>query len=222
MFYFSKKFLYNPPGTVLPPTGNVDKAPRSRELDTLTIVTACAGSTLGALVILLIVLVCVRKLHRTRRFRHAAFRSRRYSYDDDRVALIAAYASDVHFILPSYDEAMSQVDRSPPPFDSVVNTNTDTSNNNDNTSEEPNSGATGEGQNCDSTPAGNEGRIHIVFNPIAERRNINRNVELASITEIPEESHENLQSCPVQGPSEDVSHGSSETVVSSRNISTNC
>ena len=39
---------------------------------------------------------------------------------DDRIAIIAAYTGDVHFILPSYDEAISQVERSPPPFESVV------------------------------------------------------------------------------------------------------
>ena len=85
----------------------------------MTIVVATAGSTLGALVVLLTALVCFRRFHRSRRFRHSAFRSRRYS-DDDRIAIIAAYTGDVHFILPSYDEAMSQVQSSPPSFESVV------------------------------------------------------------------------------------------------------
>ncbi|XP_073249838.1 complement component receptor 1-like protein [Porites lutea] len=89
------------------------------ELDKMTIVVATAGSTLGALVVLLTALVCFRRFHRSRRFRHSAFRSRRYS-DDDRIAIIAAYTGDVHFILPSYDEAMSQVQSSPPSFESVV------------------------------------------------------------------------------------------------------
>lgn len=85
----------------------------------MTIVVATAGSTLGALIVLLTALVCFRRFHRSRRFRRYSFRSRRYS-DDDRIAIIAAYTGDVHFILPSYDEAISQVERSPPPFESVV------------------------------------------------------------------------------------------------------
>ena len=85
----------------------------------MTIVVATAGSTLGALIVLLTALVCFRRFHRSRRFRRYPFRSRRYS-DDDRIAIIAAYTGDVHFILPSYDEAISQVERSPPPFESVV------------------------------------------------------------------------------------------------------
>ena len=89
------------------------------ELDKMTIVVATAGSTLGALVALLTALVCFRHFHRSRRFRHSAFRSRRYSHDE-RFAIYAAYTGDVHFILPSYDEAMSQVQSSPPSFESVV------------------------------------------------------------------------------------------------------
>ena len=85
----------------------------------MTIVVATAGSTLGALIVLLTALVCFRRFHRSRRFRRYSSRSRRYS-DDDRIAIIAAYTGDVHFILPSYDEAISQVERSPPPFESVV------------------------------------------------------------------------------------------------------
>ncbi|XP_068683795.1 complement factor H-related protein 4-like [Montipora foliosa] len=90
------------------------------ELDKMTIVVATAGSTLGALVIFLTALVCFRRFHRTRRFRHLALRNRRCS-DDDRVAIIAAYTGDVHFVLPSYDEAINQVQNRPPPsFESVV------------------------------------------------------------------------------------------------------
>ena len=85
----------------------------------MSIVIATAGSTLGALIVLLTALVCFRRFHRGRRFRRYSLRSRRYS-DDDRIAIIAAYSGDVHFILPSYDEAISQVERSPPPFESVV------------------------------------------------------------------------------------------------------
>lgn len=92
---------------------------RESQLDKMTIVVATAGSTLGALIVLLTALVCFRRFHRSRRFRRYSFRSRRYS-DDDRIAIIAAYTGDVHFILPSYDEAISQVERSPPSFESVV------------------------------------------------------------------------------------------------------
>lgn len=219
------------PENVLTPTSAVivNKAPRSRELDTLTIVTACAGSTLGALVILLVVLVCVRKLHRTRRFRHATFRSRRYSYDDDRVALIAAYASDVHFILPSYDEAINQVDRSPPPFDSVVNRNSDTANNNESNAESDNRGATDESRNSSTStiPAENGGTIHIVFNPMAEGRVGPCVSDRASITELPTES--NNQSEDSEQLREGTNHetetpeeGSAETFVDSRSNSTDC
>lgn len=94
----------------------------------MTIVVATAGSTLGALVVLLTALVCFRRFHRSRRFRHSAFRSRRYS-DDDRIAIITAYTGDVHFILPSYDEAVSQAESlPPPPFESVVEGAQDTGN----------------------------------------------------------------------------------------------
>lgn len=96
----------------------------SRQLDTLTIVTASAGSTLGALVILLSVMVFVRRFHRNRRFRQHAIRSRFYS-DDDHVTLIAC-PRGYHFSLPSYDEAMSQIQRDPPPFDTVVPDNATT------------------------------------------------------------------------------------------------
>ena len=105
------------------PTGKVSTSKKfssNRELDKMTIVVATAGSTLGALVLLLTALVCFRRFHRSRRFRHSTFRSRRYS-DDERIAIIAAYTGDVHFILPSYDEAVSQVQsQPPPPFESVV------------------------------------------------------------------------------------------------------
>lgn len=67
-------------------------------------------------------MVFVRRFHRNRRFRNHSIRSRFYS-DDDHVTLIATYRGDVHFNLPSYDEAMSQVQRDPPPFESVVQSN---------------------------------------------------------------------------------------------------
>lgn len=115
----------------------------NRELDKMTIVIASTGSTLGALVVLLAALYCFRQ--RIRRLRRPSYRSRRYS-DDDRIAFIA-YAGDVHFILPSYDEAMSQVERSPPPFESVVggaqgsaNRSTTDSNGNQRTNQSGNTG----------------------------------------------------------------------------------
>lgn len=113
----------------------------NRELDKMTIVIASTGSTLGALVVLLAALYCFRQ--RIRRIRRPSYRSRRYS-DDDRIAFIA-YAGDVHFILPSYDEAISQVERSPPSFESVVegtqgsaNRSTTDSNGNQNTNQSGN------------------------------------------------------------------------------------
>lgn len=107
---------------------------RRGELDKMTIIVAAAGSTLGALVVFLTASVCVRRFHRTRRFRHSAFRNRRCS-DDDRLAIIAAYTGDVHFILPSYDEAISQVQNRPPPsFESVI---PEGRNRNNQTSDEP-------------------------------------------------------------------------------------
>ena len=135
------------------------------------------------------------------------------------MALIAAYARDVHFILPSYDEAINQVDRSPPPFESVVNRGSDTSNNNEDSLEHTNREATGEGQNSSTTSAGSEGRIHIVFNPMAERRNLNSETERASIIELPTESHDSSEASPNQDSSEVADHDSFEAVVDSRNSS---
>ena len=76
----------------------------------MTIVVATAGSALGALIVLVTALVC---FHRSRRFRYPEFRNQRHS-EDDRIAIIKANPGDVHFINPSYDEAMSQVQNSPP------------------------------------------------------------------------------------------------------------
>ena len=158
----------------------------------MTIVVATAGSTLGALVVLLTALVCFRRFHRSRRFRHSAFRSQRYS-EDDRIAIIAAYTGDVHFILPSYDEAISQVQNSPPPpFEAVVQSaqeggnQTAPNNNSPNVDEDVNrtglNSATGAASNQSTSvarePAANtrevgastaeNQQINIVRNPLAE------------------------------------------------------
>lgn len=66
----------------------------------------------------------VRRFHRSRRFRHHNIRSRFYS-DDDHVTFLSC-PRGFHFPLPSYDEAMSQVQRDPPPFDAVVPDNVTT------------------------------------------------------------------------------------------------
>lgn len=154
------------------------------ELDKMTIVVATAGSTLGALVVLLTALVCFRRFNRSRRFRRYSFRSRRYS-DDDRIAIIAAYTGDVHFILPSYDEAMSQVERSPPPFESVVEGTPNSSNqpatntNNLRATQATNPGLTSGNTNSDQVGDSANARgleptladqrpIHIVSNPLAD------------------------------------------------------
>lgn len=153
----------------------------------MTIVVATAGSTLGALVVLLTALVCFRRFNRSRRFRRYSFRSRRYS-DDDRIAIIAAYTGDVHFILPSYDEAISQVERSPPPFESVVEgapssgEQPSTNANNLSADQAANSGLTSATENTNSAdqvgdsantreqnPIAEERPIHIVSNPLADR-----------------------------------------------------
>ena len=149
----------------------------------MTIVVATAGSTLGALVVLLTALVCFRRFHRSRRFRHSSFRSRRYS-DDDRIAIIAAYTGDVHFILPSYDEAINQVERLPPSFESVVEGEQNSGNQLAITSNDPTAGQAGSnsaagdansaGQINDSAhirelaPTTEEQPIHIVSNPLAD------------------------------------------------------
>lgn len=158
-----------------------DSQKPNRELDKMTIVIASTGSTLGALVVLLAALYCFRQ--RIRRLRRPSYRSRRYS-DDDRIAFIA-YAGDVHFILPSYDEAMSQVERSPPPFESVVggaqgsaNRSTTDRNGNQSTNQ---SGNTGLNHTATSTNHATEGddlrtaqelaqgqSICVVSNPLAE------------------------------------------------------
>lgn len=161
-------------------------ARRDSELDKMTIVVATAGSTLGALIVLLTALVCFRRFHRGRRFRRYSLRSRRYS-DDDRIAIIAAYSGDVHFILPSYDEAISQVERSPPPFESVVegaqgsDNERPPSSSNASTSQAANVETISPPENANSTePVGDstsirehdttaeQQPIHIVSNPLAD------------------------------------------------------
>ena len=143
----------------------------------MTIVVATAGSTLGALVVLLTALVCFRRFNRSRRFRGYSFRSRRYS-DDDRIAIIAAYTRDVHFILPSYDEATSQVERSPPPFESVVQEtsssgNQAATNSNNYSVDQAANPANSADQVGDATntreqsPIAEERPIHVVSNPLA-------------------------------------------------------
>ena len=144
----------------------------------MTIVVATAGSTLGALIVLLTALVCFRRFHRSRRFRRYSFRSRRYS-DDDRIAIIAAYTGDVHFILPSYDEAISQVERSPPSFESVVEgapgsgSEPPPSSSNAGSNQASNVEAISAPENTTSAePVGESARaeqqpIHIVSNPLA-------------------------------------------------------
>ena len=159
------------------------KAPRRQEVDTLTIVTASAGSTLGALVVLLSVLICLKRLARRQRIRRHPSRSRNYS-DDDRIAFIATYTSDVHFILPSYDEAMSQVERSPPPFDLVMSQGARRlTNNNDVTNNETVSGSARETAAGIDNPSARidspslehtsdlERQINIVSNPLADGTN---------------------------------------------------
>ncbi|XP_058954534.2 complement component receptor 1-like protein [Pocillopora verrucosa] len=153
----------------------------NRELDKMTIVIASTGSTLGALVVLLAALYCFRQ--RIRRLRRPSYRSRRYS-DDDRIAFIA-YAGDVHFILPSYDEAMSQVERSPPPFESVVggaqgsaNRSTTDRNGNQSTNQSGNTGLNHTATSTNPATEGNDLRtahelaqgqsIRVVSNPLAE------------------------------------------------------
>lgn len=151
---------------------------RRGELDKMTIVVATAGSTLGALVIFLTASVCFRRFHRTRRFRRSAFRNRRCS-DDDRLAIIAAYTGDVHFILPSYDEAISEAQNRPPPsFESVVPEGRNRNVNNQ-TSDDPENCA-GRSASVESDPAADtrvessrstsDHLINIARNPLAESR----------------------------------------------------
>lgn len=165
-----------------------------RELDKMTIVVATAGSTLGALVLLLTALVCFRRFHRGRRFRHSTFRSRRYS-DEDRIAIIAAYTGDVHFILPSYDEAVSQVQsQPPPPFESVVQ------------------GAEG-GDN--QTPPGNN-------NPTVDVASISTseaNDSVANTREVGPSTNENQPINIVRNPLVEGLHAASETVASDHGMS---
>lgn len=155
----------------------------------MTIVVATAGSTLGALVLLLTALVCFRRFHRGRRFRHSTFRSRRYS-DEDRIAIIAAYTGDVHFILPSYDEAVSQVQsQPPPPFESVVQ------------------GAEGGGN---QTPPGNN-------NPTVDVASISTseaNDSVANTREVGPSTNENQPINIVRNPLVEGLHAASETVAS--------
>lgn len=179
-------FLPSPDSTDTPSpiVSNGLKAPhRPQEVDTLTIVTASAGSTLGALVVLLSVLICLKRLARRRRIRRHPSRSRNYS-DDDRIAFIATYTSDVHFILPSYDEAMSQVERSPPPFDLVMSqgarrltNNNDVTNNETvlDSARETAAGIDNPSARIDSPSlehtSDSERQINIVSNPLADGTN---------------------------------------------------
>ncbi|KAK3713713.1 hypothetical protein QZH41_020704, partial [Actinostola sp. cb2023] len=159
------------------PTASSSESKSNRQLDTLTIVTASAGSTLGALVILLSIMLFVRRFHRNRRYRNHNIRSRFYS-DDDHVTLISC-PRGFHFPLPSYDEAMSQVQRDPPPFESVVEANgTTVINNNfnntlpmdENTSnrETPNSSSDSGAHDRTVLQVSDDQQINIVSNPMTE------------------------------------------------------
>ena len=189
----------------------------------MTIVVATAGSTLGALVVLLTALVCFRRFHRSRRFRHSAFRSQRYS-EDDRIAIIAAYTGDVHFILPSYDEAISQVQNSPPPpFESVVQSaqeggNQTAPNNNSPSTSEASEPVANTREAGPSTNGNQE--INIVRNPLAENlhtagETISTDHVMSAVNEcglnLSEESLDtrDLDSSP-NNPSEDLPCSSSE------------
>lgn len=166
------------PGEYSPTSKLTATESRRGELDKMTIVVATAGSTLGALVIFLTASVCFRRFHRTRRFRRSAFRNRRCS-DDDRLAIIAAYTGDVHFILPSYDEAIREAQNRPPPsFESVVPEGRNRNVNNQ-TSDDPENCA-GLSASVESNPAADrqvessrstsDHLINIARNPLAESR----------------------------------------------------
>lgn len=171
----------------------------------MTIVVATAGSTLGALVVLLTALVCFRRFHRSRRFRHSAFRSRRYS-DDDRIAIIAAYTGDVHFILPSYDEAVSQAESlPPPPFESVVEGAQDTGNQTATVSNNPTADDTANNTGINSTDGAG--------NSAAEVSGTSPNTH----EEVPSAA-ENQPINIVNNPLADSSHAARETVESSDHV----
>lgn len=118
-------------------------------------------------------MIFVRRFHRSRR--HHTIRSRFYS-DDDHVTFLSC-PRGFHFSLPSYDEAMSQIQRDPPPFDAVVSDNVTTVINNninitlpgdENTvSNTTNTSSNDTSERTFQTSANQQ--VNIVNNPLTER-----------------------------------------------------
>ena len=81
------------------------------EQRTVVIVSGTTGAILGALIILVTIVSCQRRLHyhRMRRARQ------RHRQDQDAFTAFITYHRDVRLMLPSYDEAINQQEQGQPP-----------------------------------------------------------------------------------------------------------
>ena len=98
-------------------TTDTDSSLQHNEGRMLVIVSGTTGAILGALIILVVIVSCQRRLH-YHRMRRARLRHRQ---DQDAFTAFIAYHRDVRLMLPSYDEAINQQEHGQPPtFEEAV------------------------------------------------------------------------------------------------------
>ena len=78
---------------------------------TVIIVSGTTGAILGALIILVVIVSCQRRIH-YHRMRRARIRHRQ---DQEAFAAFITYHRDARLLLPSYDEAINQQEQGQPP-----------------------------------------------------------------------------------------------------------
>ena len=77
----------------------------------MVIVSGSTGAILGALIVLVVIVSCQRRIH-YHRVRRARIRHRQ---DQDAFTAFITYHRDVRLMLPSYDEAINQQEQGQPP-----------------------------------------------------------------------------------------------------------
>ncbi|XP_028409612.1 uncharacterized protein LOC114532327 isoform X2 [Dendronephthya gigantea] len=90
--------------TTKPPIHHTDER-------TVIIVSGTTGAILGALIILVVIVSCQRRIH-YHRMRRARIRHRQ---DQDAFTAFITYHRDARLLLPSYDEAINQEEQGQPP-----------------------------------------------------------------------------------------------------------
>ena len=129
----------------------------------MVIVSSTTGAILGALIILVVIVSCQRRLH-YHRLRRARLRHRQ---DQDAFTAYITYHRDVRLMLPSYDEAMNQQQRQPPSFEEALEQQNSTQNTNESPSvsvsiDSPNTSASPSSET--HSPPGNDSDTTPLFN----------------------------------------------------------